>query len=1189
MTLVDEHVFRPPISAPLELAIFDFRVLGPMEVRRDGELLALQGLRQRSVLAVLLIEAGQVVSNDRLAELVWDGAPPGDAHGTVQVYVSKLRRTLAPRSDPHAADHVLVTRSPGYMIDTSAADVDAARFARVCDDAAQQLREHRPQDALALLDEGLSWWRGEPYADFSFFGFAQPEIARLNELRWRAIEDRADALLALGEHRRAAPELESLVRVAPLRERLRAQLALSLYRSGRQADALRCLADGRATLAEELGLEPSPQLQTLEQQILSHATALDVSVDRTTPSVGPPSPREPADRRRDHPTPSRSSIVGRTDEVERMAAMIDRVLSARGGLALITGEPGIGKTCLAEEAARRADERGVGVHWGRCSELDGAPAFWPWVQVLRSVWASGESPAPDDVLAALVPEVSSTTAIEAVHDGDAARFRLYDAVSRYLMSAAARRPLLIVLDDLHWADVASLRLLRFLAPHVASAPLAIILTARDGVQSPPLDEVRADIARLPSIERCELTAFGHAEVAQMTETLTGGSVADATVDLLLQRSGGNPFFLAELIHLGQAGAGGIPSGVRDVIERRISALAPSTQSLLAVASCSAADFRLAVIERVLDEPLSVLLDDVDAAIAARLLVEVEGRPGVFRFSHSLVRETVYALIPAMRRADHHLNIARALENSGERDDETVARLAHHYCAAIPVGSTLDAARWSLEAGRRALARWAADEAKLRFDTALDLTRVHGNVDDGTFVDLLTACGSVRRFVGDPQARRLLDEAMALARIIDDPVRLARAALATGSDAWGLNDGFGLIDESVTSALEEVLPRLGAQHAELRISAAARLACEYVFLDDPRKALALSSRALDEARAVGAVGPHAAALMARWMTIWAPETSDARRALLADLEELTARHDLDPTRLLLLRTTAALEEADGAALDAVHARMTELEATGRYPAIGTIGNWVTSLRAILNGQFEDAEQLVSIAHDRMAAFDPRGAFEAYSGQLALLRWEQGRLGELGPLLEQAMVDEPHLSMAFKPVLAVAWAQAGRRDDAVALLDELELERLQDPPMMMLRTGTVSSLAAACIELRHVRLAPTALRFLGEVGLTTDGIADHLGAFYVGARDGYRGGLFGVLGQVDAAIDSLRRASVVNRRIGAIVFAAKTDLDLAEVLLARARDQDLAEVATVLQSAATVLASVDLPHERRRWENLSHVSL
>jgi hypothetical protein len=198
------------------------------------------------------------------------------------------------------------------------------------------------------------------------------------------------------------------------------------------------------------------------------------------------------------------------------------------------------------------------------------------------------------------------------------------------------------------------------------------------------------------------------------------------------------------------------------------------------------------------------------------------------------------------------------------------------------------------------------------------------------VDLLIACGSVRRFVGDPRARLLLDEAMALAKQHRRSGAFGALPFATGSDAWGLNAQFGLVDESVTAASpRRSYPGWETDHAELRVSAAARLACEYVYLDDPSKATALSARTLDEAETSGAVVPLAGALMARWVTIWSPESRRAPRpAQLASASR--PRHDLDPTRLLLLRTTTALEEADGVGLAEVHLEMTELAATGRYP-------------------------------------------------------------------------------------------------------------------------------------------------------------------------------------------------------------------------------------------------------------------
>jgi hypothetical protein len=222
---------------------------------------------------------------------------------------------------------------------------------------------------------------------------------------------------------------------------------------------------------------------------------------------------------------------------------------------------------------------------------------------------------------------------------------------------------------------------------------------------------------------------------------------------------------------------------------------------------------------------------------------------------------------------------------------------------------------------------------------------------------------------------------------------------------------------------------------------------------------------------------------------------------------------------------------------------------------------------------------------MTAFDPDGAFEAYSGQMALLRWEQGRLGELAPLLERALGETPYLAPAFTPVLALALAANGRHAEAVHLLDQLGLDTLERPPVTMLRSGTTSSLAAACAALGHRELAPTALRFLGEAGIASDGIVDHLGVFYLGARDAYRGALLMLLDDIDGAITSLRRAGDVNSRVGAAVFAVKSKIDLAAALLARGSEADVAEATDLLDDATAVAARIGLPNECDRCDLLA----
>ncbi len=248
---------RPPVV--------EFAILGPLEARENGEPLPLGGPKQRALLALLLLEAGRVVSTDRLTDAIWAGDPPPTAVASLQNFVAQLRKSLGAEA--------IETRSPGYLVRLGPAQLDLARVRRLVDEA----RASEPQRRAKLLDEALGLWRGEPLADFRYEAFAEAEIARLEEFQLTLLEERAEAKLAIGEHGELVQELETLVRSHPLRERLRAQLMLALYRSGRQAQALEVYREGRELLVEELGLEPSPLLRNVHASILRQEA---VSVDR---------------------------------------------------------------------------------------------------------------------------------------------------------------------------------------------------------------------------------------------------------------------------------------------------------------------------------------------------------------------------------------------------------------------------------------------------------------------------------------------------------------------------------------------------------------------------------------------------------------------------------------------------------------------------------------------------------------------------------------------------------------------------------------------------------------------------------------------------------------------------------------------------------------------------------------------
>ena len=244
-----------------------FAILGSLELRDGDVAVALGGVRERSLLALLLLNANELVSTDRIVDELWGDRPPKAAVKTVQVYVSRLRKILS-------AD-ALVTLPPGYVLHVDDEQFDLRRFERLAAEGRQALASDDLARARALLREALGLWRGAPLSDFVYEPFAQAEAARLKELRVATIEDRIEADLRAGQAAELVSELQALAAREPLRERLRGQLMLALYRSGRQAEALDVYRDARTTLVEELGLEPGPELKTLERAILTHDPALE--------------------------------------------------------------------------------------------------------------------------------------------------------------------------------------------------------------------------------------------------------------------------------------------------------------------------------------------------------------------------------------------------------------------------------------------------------------------------------------------------------------------------------------------------------------------------------------------------------------------------------------------------------------------------------------------------------------------------------------------------------------------------------------------------------------------------------------------------------------------------------------------------------------------------------------------------
>jgi DNA-binding SARP family transcriptional activator len=699
----------------------NFQILGPLRVSDDhGREVALGGAKRAAVLALLLVHANEVVTADRLIEELWEGSPPPTAAKSLQVHISRLRRSLSGNGDGGP----IVTTPSGYMLQVDPEEVDALRCERLVAEGRAALGEGNAALASSRLRCALELWRGDALADFAYASFAQEPIARLDGLRTVALEGAVEAELELGRHAELIPELKSLVRQYPLSERLRGQLMLALYRAGRQAEALGVYRAGRRILVDRLGIEPGAELRDLERAILAQ-----------DPQLTAPAPERRRERSRGAPG---GLLVGYEQELTALEDVLERALVGQGRVALLSGEPGVGKTRLADELSRVAQARGADVIWARCWNGGSTPAFWPWTQVLRALVVDRDPAAVRAELgervgdlAQLLPELGS--AQTDVADPQEARFRLFDTASAFIRRAALARPLVLVFDDLQAADPSTLALLGFIGSSSPDTPLLLLGTYRDTdvAGNDALIEALTEMTRSSDCVQLVLTGLTGEDTAHFVELSSGIAPMGTLAAAIQDASAGNPLFVTELVRLLQSenrlhelGADDalvLPRGIDQVIARRLQQLSPDARNTLSLAAVIGTEFDGAVLGQAAETDPAELLRQLEEAHAARIIERGTGE--VHSFSHDLVRQSLYGALPAAERNQAHLAAALAIERL---EPDSVADLAHHYGAALPLGDPSAAIRYTTLAADAAAELLAYEDAAALYRRAIEVALAHGS-------------------------------------------------------------------------------------------------------------------------------------------------------------------------------------------------------------------------------------------------------------------------------------------------------------------------------------------------------------------------------------------------------------------------------------------------------------------------------
>jgi class 3 adenylate cyclase len=904
-----------------------------------------------------------------------------------------------------------------------------------------------------------------------------------------------------------------------------------------------------------------------------------------------------------HPQADRA-FVGRRRELEVLSARLDQLVSGRGEMVLLHGEPGIGKTRLADEFAAESARRGASVMWGRCWEGGGAPAFWPWMQILR---ACARDPATATILSRLGPAAADLAALlpefragsgepdstltpspiaplttSGPDEFEQARFRLFSSTVDFLKQYAERAPLVLILDDCHAADHDSLLLLHFVARDLRQAKVMIVATYRDQEvrQSPRLAELFGLLGREGS--SIPLRGLSAEDVKQFVEATSTSAAADETIAALSRVTEGNPFFLTEIMQLilaegrlpGPAAGGDltgfeIPEGVRVAIRRRLAAASAQANRVLSIASLIGRDFDTELLRAASELDNSTLVQALDEAVRCGL-VKRAATPGRFSFSHVLIAETLAGDLSESERTPLHLRIAEAMEQSSADDLNLLPAIASHYLLALPGGDASKAVEYSQRAARRAWEVGALEDASRLHAMALRAMELGRVADPERRCRLLLEMGQAQFFARELEAsKRTFVQAAEIAKKIGKPALQANAVLGYAS----MFSGTGKVARALIQMLEQVLSELGPSDRPERAMLLARLAAEYYWADAAERRSALSREAVEVARRAGDSRTLVVTLYAKYLALWGPDTAEERIAVSAEMARLAdedKRGELRnfQMRAHFLRIGDLLELNEIEAADREIDTYLSLAENLRRSRRGYI-ELLRAMRALIDGRLTEAERLALESFALGSEFEPAAASNLAT-QLGMVRREQSRMMEMEPSIRAFIDQNPTLVMA-RCALALCYVDGDRREDARAQFEHLAKDEFAELPKDATGVAAAVFMSEVCAYLGDTSRAALLYRRLRPWSSRNAMLGSQV--FY-GPVALYLGMLASAMSRRDEAHEHFETALRMSQRIGARAWVARTQCEYAAMLLGRANPDDLKKALQLLDSALATATSLEL---------------